>query len=509
MRQIKVTLDNGQSTIASFDESMTQEEVIAELNGMLPEGTSIVSAEQVHSTKAPATVSGLLPVKESPSMGALDELAPRGPVAPFSVAGPTATQILAEGGPRQATNAEKVSRSSEKDHLQRQLFPNTVAYRARKTSDEAPVLSLGETAAGLKDLSTLPLRLVMPEDAKMGIGYTSDNAKGFMRGVAADPTVLPLTVILGGANLPVKAAGGVSAGAVSKFGTPARVLAGGAVGAAEGAGGAIASDVVADRPVSGWGAALGGVGGALLTAPFAAARAARVGHLPTDVGDLAYDASVYRGAARGKGLDDASEKVLRAATDVDKPHPDVIAKAQNQISDALAEAEQRAKDLRKSNRITAADFKKGTEGRQAVIDNLMAEDTWLTPEALMREARRVRSADPELAKNLEDIAVDRLWQATGGRALTAAGDFQFGFDTPLEEVGAKQDALLVKAIDQTKHLPPPRALLDAQRSGAAASAIYHGLPGGKPSIAGQIMEKYLQVPKMAPASGTLYHPLFN
>ena len=388
MRQIKVTLDNGQSTIASFDESMTQEEVIAELNGMLPEGTSIVSAEQVHSTKAPATVSGLLPVKESPSRGALDELAPRGPVAPFSVAGPTATQILAEGGPRQATNAEKVSRSHEKDYLQRQLFPNTVAYRARKTSDEAPVLSLGETAAGLKDLSTLPLRLVMPEDAKMGIGYTSDNAKGFMRGVAADPTVLPLTVILGGANLPVKAAG-----AVSKFGTPARVIAGGAVGAAEGAGGAIASDVVADRPVSGWGAALGGVGGALLTAPFAAARAARVGHLPTDVGDLAYDASVYRGAARGKGLDDASEKVLRAATDVDKPHPDVIAKAQNQISDALAEAEQRAKDLRKSNRITAADFKKGTEGRQAVIDNLMAEDTWLTPEALMREARRVRSAD--------------------------------------------------------------------------------------------------------------------
>lgn len=445
--------------------------------------------------EAPATVSGLLPVEASPSKGILDELAPRGPVVPFSAAGPTATQILAEGSPRQATNVEKVSRSSEKDYLQRQLFPNTVAYRARKTSDEAPVLSMGETAAGLKDLATLPLRLVMPEDAERGIGYTSDNAEGFMQGVAADPTVLPLTVILGGANLPVKAAG-----AVSKFGTPARVLAGGAVGAAEGAGGAIASDVVADRPVSGWGTALGAAGGALLTAPFAAARATRVGHLPTDVGDLAYDASVYRGAARAKGLDEASEKVLRAATDVDKPHPDVIAKAQNQISDALAEAEQRAKDLRKSNRITAADFKKGTEGRQAVIDNLMAEDTWLTPEALMREARRVRSADPELAKNLEDIAVDRLWQATGGRALTAT-DFAFGFETPLEEVAAKQDALFTAALEQTKNLPPPRALLDAQRSGAAASAIYHGLPGGKPSIAGQIIEKYLQVPKMAPASG--------
>jgi hypothetical protein len=131
----------------------------------------------------------------------------------------------------------------------------------------------------------------------------------------------------------------------------------------------------------------------------------------------------------------------------------------------------------------------------------MAEDTWLTPGALMREARRVRSADPDLAQSLEDIAVDRLWQATGGRALTAAGDFRFGFDTPLEEVGAAQDALFVKALDQTKHLPAPKALLDAQKSGAAASALYSGLPGGKPAIAGQILEKYLQVPKTAPAAG--------
>lgn len=439
--------------------------------------------------------SRMLPVQESPSRGVLDELAPRGPVVPFSVAGPTATQILAEGSPRQATNQEKVSRSPEKDYLQRQLFPNIVAYRARKTSDEAPVLSLGETAAGLKDLSTLPLRLILPEDSERGIMYTSDNAEGFMQNVAADPTVLPLTVVLGGANLPVKAAG-----AVSKYGTPARVLAGGAVGAAEGAGGAIASDVVADREISPWGVGLGAASGALLTAPFAAARATRVGHLPTDVGDIAYDASVYRGAARGKGLDEASEKVLRTATDVDKPHPDVIAKAQNQISDALADAEQRAKNLRKSNRITAADFKRGTEGRQAVIDNLMAEDTWLTTEALMREARRVRASDPTLAKNLEDIAVDRLWQATAGRALTAT-DFSFGFETPLEEVASKQDALFTAALEQTKHLPPPKALLDAQRSGAAASAIYQGLPGGKPAIAGQILEKYLQVPKMAPAAG--------
>ena len=421
--------------------------------------------------------------------------------SPMGAQEPAFQKFLTEAPRKQADNTDGSGRSPEKDYLQRQLFPNTVSYRARKTSDESPVLSLGQTAAGLKDLSTLPLRLLLPEDPERGIGYTSDNANGFLQSVAADPTVLPLTVALGGANLPVRVAG-----AMPKAAVPYRVLAATGVGAGEGALGSVASDLATGRDVSPLGIALGAGGGALLTAPFAAARQVRVGDLPADVGELAYSAGMGRKAVGAKGLDKASERVLSAAKDVDKPHVDVLEKAQNQINDALYNAERRAKELRKSNRITAAEFKRGTEGRQAVIDNLMAEDTWLTPEALMREARRVRSADPDLAQSLEDIAVDRLWQATGGRALTAAGDFRFGFDTPLEDVGAAQDALFVKALDQTNHLPAPKALLDAQKSGAAASALYRGLPGGKPAVAGQIIEKWTGVPFIAPAAGAVAKP---
>lgn len=366
------------------------------------------------------------------------------------------------------------------------LFPETASAQVRGDNYPQQVFTAGS------DLLTLPGRLLIgPED----MNYTPEEAASTRQRIASDRTLLPLLGV-GALGLPFRAGG-----ALAKFGAPARVLATTGVGAAEGAGGSVASDLAAGREVSGTGAALGAGLGGLLTAPFAAARQVRIGDLPPDVGELAYAAGVHRGAAGPKGLDEASEKVLKYAKDVDKPHVDVLKKAQNQINDALYNAEQRAKELRKSNRITAAEFKRGTEGRQAVIDNLMAEDTWLTPEALMREARRVRSADPDLAQSLEDIAVDRLWQATGGRALTAAGDFRFGFDTPLEEVGAAQDALFVKALDQTKHLPAPKALLDAQKSGAAASALYRGLPGGKPAVAGQIIEKYLQVPKMAPAAG--------
>ena len=422
--------------------------------------------------------------------------------SPIGAQEPVFQKFMTEAPRKQADNTDGSGRSPEKDYLQRQLFPNIVSYRARKTSDEAPVLSLGQTAAGLKDLSTLPLRLLLPEDPDSGIGYTSDNAKGFLQSVAADPTVLPLTVALGGANLPVRVAG-----SMPKSAAPYRVLAATVVGAGEGALGSVASDLATGRDVSPLGIALGAGGGALLTAPFAAARQVRVGDLPADVGELAYSAGMGRKAVGAKGLDKASERVLRSAKDVDRPHADVLEKAQNQINDALLNAEQRMKELRRSNRITAADFKKGTEGRQAVIDNLMAEGTWLTPEALMREARRVRSADPDLAQSLEDIAVDRLWQATAGRALTAAGDFRFGFDTPLEEVGAAQDALMTQALEQTKHLPPPKALLDAQKSGAAASALYKGLPGGKPAVAGQIIEKWTGVPFIAPAAGAVAKPL--
>ena len=57
MRKIKVTLDNGKSTIATFEESMTQEEVIKELNNMIPSGTNIVSATQiVDSKKSPEEI---------------------------------------------------------------------------------------------------------------------------------------------------------------------------------------------------------------------------------------------------------------------------------------------------------------------------------------------------------------------------------------------------------------------------------------------------------------------
>lgn len=356
------------------------------------------------------------------------------------------------------------------------LFPETASAQVRGDNYPQQVFTAGS------DLLTLPGRLFIgPED----MNYTPEEATSTRQKIASDRTLLPLLGV-GALGLPFKVGG-----AVAKFGAPARVLATTGVGAAEGAGGSVASDLAAGREVSGTGAALGAGLGGLLTAPFAAARQVRIGDLPPDVGELAYAAGVHRGAAGPKGLDEASEKVLRAAADVDPPHPDVLAKVQNQISDALAEAEQRAKNLRKSNRITAADFKSGTEGRQTVIDNLMAEGTWLTPEALMREARRVRSADHELAQKLETIAGGRLWDATHGRALrrvvTGGGD--------------EVEKVYRGALQETSSLPEYRTIRDAQTSGAAASALYRGLPGGKLSIAGQILEKYLQVPKMAPASG--------
>lgn len=364
------------------------------------------------------------------------------------------------------------------------LFPETASAQVRGDNYAQQVFTAGS------DLLTLPGRLLIgPED----MNYTPEEATSTRQRIASDRTLLPLLGV-GALGLPFRAGG-----AMAKFGAPARVITTTGVGMAEGAGGSVASDLAAGREVSGTGAAIGAGLGGLLTAPFAAARQARIGDLPPDVGELAYSAGMGRKAMGAKGLDEASEKVLAAAKDVDKPHPDVLEKAKNQIIDALYNAEQRAKELRKSNRITAADFKRGTEGRQAVIENLMAEDTWLTTEALLREARRVRSADPDLAQSLEKIAGGRLWDATHGRALDRSffSSIEQGRPAPADVLESRYRASLL----ETGGLPEYQQLIGAQNSGAAASALYRGLPGGKPAVAGQFIEKWTGIPFMAPAAG--------
>lgn len=374
--------------------------------------------------------------------------------------------------------ARKASRQGEFGFWKSQLFPET-AQASMKDEPYWPEQGL----AAAKDVFTLPLRLAMPGEDD--IGYTQQEAQGFRQAISSDPTILPLLGV-GTLGLPMKA--GSAAAAVTPY---LRIPAMLGAGAAEGAAGSVASDIVAGREVSPGSAGLGALSGGLLTAPGLIARTVRTGDLPEKVGQLAYDYALDLPGRGAKTLNEASEGVLRYAKDVEAPDQAVIAKAQDKLVEALKSAEDRTKALRKSNAVTAKDFADATSKRQEVIDNLMAEGTSLTPEALMREARRIRVSDPRLAEDIENIAVDRLWQATRGRALGKAGDLAFGLGDDLEDVAAKQDVIYSQALKETSNLPAPRALLDAQTQGAASSALLRGLPGGKVSKVSHVLDKYL------------------
>lgn len=375
-------------------------------------------------------------------------------------------------------SSRKQSREKEFGVFKSQLFPET-AQASMKDEPYWPEQGL----AAAKDVFTLPLRLAMPGEDD--IGYTQSEAQGFRQTLASDPTILPLLGV-GTLGLPMKA--GSAAAAISPYLRPVAMV---GTGMAEGAGGSAISDVVAGRDVSPLSLALGATTGGLLTAPGAIARTVRTGDLPEKVGQLAYDYALDLPGRGAKTLNEASEGVLRYAKDVEAPDQAVVAKAQDKLLDALKSAEDRTKALRKSNAVTAKDFAEATTKRQEVIDNLMAEGTSLTPEALMREARRIRVSDPTLAEDIENIAVDRLWQATRGRALGKAGDLAFGLGDDLEDVAAKQDVIYSQALKETSNLPAPRALLDAQTQGAASSALLRGLPGGKVSKVSHVLDKYL------------------
>lgn len=448
MRQIKVTLDNGQSTIASFDESLTQEEVIDELNGMLPEGASIISAEQVPSTKVSVEDrSYILPsYKESPSMGVLDILAPkelRGPTVPFAVPtnGPSATQILAEGSPKQATNISKYPESVPMG----QMFPNLARrLNALDVSSEGvmrdePTRPLGEPGALLgpvaEDILGLTGRLmVVASDPSESLNKTSADylAEGkVLKSIITDPTFAFQGAQAKGA-LPVLLSDGLAAARkiypLQKFSNAAgevigiikqgvseriptivpfaskKVLGGAAEGAALAD---LSSEVTSNENATpeqlGVGTALGALSGALGAAgpilkfgadsPYLASKGAY---------QLAVDP-----LARHSALSNL-ERTASEASGIMHNLPEFSNEYAGKVYKVYADEEGRLNKLFERGKITKDELTKRMAPMESMLEGVGFAGSEVDAEQMIRYAKRLSQTNPSASKDLMKLASEKI-----------------------------------------------------------------------------------------------------
>ena len=385
--------------------------------------------------------SGMLPVQESSSRGVLDELAPRGPVVPFSVAGPTATQVLAEGSPKQATNISKYSESVPMG----QVFPNLARrLNALDVSSEGvmrdePTRPLGEPGALLdpvaEDILGLPGRLmVVVSDPSESLNKTSADylSEGkVLKSILTDPTLaLPGAQAKGA--LPVLSSDGLAAARkiypLQKFSDAAgemvgiikqgvserlptvvpfaskKVLGGAAEGAALAD---LSADVTAHQDATpgqiGIGSALGALSGIL----GAAGPILKFGSdSPYLASKEAYQLAVDP-LARQSALSNL-ERTASEASGIMHNLPEFSNEYAGKVYQVYADEAGRLKKLFERGKITKDELTKKMAPMESMLEGIGFAGSEVDAEQMIRYAKRLSQTNPSASKDLMKLASEKI-----------------------------------------------------------------------------------------------------